>query len=94
MGEILWEEFLKPMNISAYTSSVELCVSRSRRQRRGSEEEWNHNGRSASQYFETFEQFGLNLQEAFVAHQARPACKGIKAIKPLAAAARQPDSEG
>jgi plasmid maintenance system antidote protein VapI len=52
------------------------------------------NGRSASQYFETFEQFGLNLQEAFVAHQARPACKGIKAIKPLAAAARQPDSEG
>ena len=27
MGKILREDFLKPMNISAYTSSVELCVS-------------------------------------------------------------------
>ena len=89
-GEILREEFLEPMGISAYRLSVELRVSPPTvndivREKRGVTPEM---AARLAKYFGTSEQFWLNLQDAFAVHQVRKKYfKELKAIKPLAAAA-------
>jgi addiction module HigA family antidote len=89
-GEILREEFLEPMGISAYRLSVELRVSPPTindivRERRGITPEM---AARLAKYFGTSEQFWLNLQDAFAVHQVKEKySKELKAIKPLAAAA-------
>jgi len=89
-GEILREEFLEPMNISAYRLAVELRVSPPTvndivREKRGITPEM---AARLSRYFGTSEQFWLNLQDAFAVHQVKKKySKELKAIKPLAAAA-------
>ncbi|HEX7422819.1 MAG TPA: HigA family addiction module antitoxin [Terriglobales bacterium] len=89
-GEILREEFLEPMDISAYRLSVELRVSPPTindivREKRGITPEM---AARLAKYFGTSEQFWLNLQDAFAVHQVRKKySKELKAIKPLAAAA-------
>lgn len=89
-GEILREEFLEPMNISAYRLSVELRVSPPTvndivREKRGITPEM---AARLAKYFGTSEQFWLNLQDAFAVHQVKKQyAKELKAIKPLAAAA-------
>jgi addiction module HigA family antidote len=89
-GEILREEFLEPMDISAYRLSVELRVSPPTindivREKRGITPEM---AARLAKYFGTSEQFWLNLQNAFAVHQVRKKySKELKAIKPLAAAA-------
>ena len=89
-GEILREEFLEPMGISAYRLAVELHVSPLTvndmvREKRGITP-----GMAASmaRYFGTSEQFCLNLQDALPVRQVRRKySKGLKASKPLARAA-------
>jgi addiction module HigA family antidote len=89
-GEILREEFLEPMNISAYRLAVELHVSPPTvndivREKRGITPEM---ATRLAKYFGTSEQFWLNLQDAFAVHQVKQKySKELKAIKPLAAAA-------
>jgi addiction module HigA family antidote len=91
-GEILREEFLAPMGISAYRLSVELGVSAPTvndivREKRGITPEM---AARLAKYFGTSEQFWLNLQDAFAVHQVRKKYwKELRAIKPLAAAASQ-----
>ena len=89
-GEILREEFLEPMGISAYRLSVELRVSAPTvndivREKRGITPEM---AARLAKYFGTSEQFWLNLQDAFAVHQVKKKySKALRAIKPLAAAA-------
>jgi len=89
-GEILREEFLEPMGISAYRLSMELRVSPPTvndivREKRGITPEM---AARLAKYFGTSEQFWLNLQDAFAVHQVREKyAKELKAIKPLATAA-------
>jgi antitoxin HigA-1 len=89
-GEILREEFLEPMNISAYRLAIELHVSPPTvndivREKRGITPEM---ATRLAKYFGTSEQFWLTLQDAFAVHQVkRKYSKDLKAIKPLAAAA-------
>jgi len=89
-GEILREEFLEPMGISAYRLSVELRVSPPTindivREKRGITPEM---AARLAKYFGTSEQFWLNLQDAFAVYQVKEKySKELKAIKPLAAAA-------
>jgi antitoxin HigA-1 len=89
-GEILREEFLEPMGISAYRLAVELHVSPPTvndivREKRGFTPEM---AARMAKYFGTSEQFWLNLQDAFPVHRVRRKySKGLKAIKPLARAA-------
>jgi len=89
-GEILREEFLEPMGISAYKLSVELRVSPPTvndivREKRGISPEM---AARLAKYFGTSEQFWLNLQDAYAVHQVKEKyAKELKAIKPLAATA-------
>jgi addiction module HigA family antidote len=89
-GEILREEFLEPMGISAYRLSVELRVSPPTindivREKRGITPEM---AARLAKYFGTSEQFWLNLQDAFAVYQVKEKySKELKAIRPLAAAA-------
>ncbi len=89
-GEILQEEFLEPMGISAYRLAVELRVSPPTvndivRERRGITPEM---AARLAKYFGTSEQFWLNLQDAFAVHQVRKKySKELKAIRPLSMAA-------
>jgi antitoxin HigA-1 len=89
-GEILREEFLEPMGISAYRLSVELRVSPPTindivREKRGITPEM---AARLARYFGTSEQFWLNLQDTFAVHQVKEKySQELKAIKPLAAAA-------
>ena len=89
-GEILREEFLEPMGISAYRLAVELHVSPPTvndivRGKRGITPEM---AARLAKYFGTSEQFWLNLQDAFAVYQVRRKySKELKAIRPLAAAA-------
>jgi addiction module HigA family antidote len=89
-GEILREEFLEPMKISAYRLSVELRVSPPTvndivREKRGITPEM---AARLAKYFGTSEQFWLNLQDAFAVHQVKEKyAKELRAIKPLAAVA-------
>ena len=89
-GEILREEFLEPMGISAYRLAVELHVSPPTvndivREKRGITPEM---AARLAKYFGTSEQFWLNLQDAFAVRQVKEKyAKELKAIKPLAAAA-------
>ena len=89
-GEILREEFLEPMGISAYRLAVELRVSPPTvndmvREKRGITPEM---AARLAKYFGTSEQFWLNLQDAFAVHQVEEKLhKELRAINPLAAAA-------
>jgi len=89
-GEILREEFLEPMGISAYRLAVELHVSPPTvndivREKRGITPEM---AARLAKYFGTSERFWLNLQDAFAVHQVRRKYRReLKAIRPLAAAA-------
>ena len=89
-GEILREEFLEPMGISAYRLAVELRVSPPTvndivREKRGISPEM---AARLAKYFGTSEQFWLNLQDAFAVHRVKEKySKELKAIKPRAAAA-------
>jgi addiction module HigA family antidote len=72
-GEMLREEFLRPMGISAYRLSVELGVSAPTvndivREKRGITPEM---AARLARYFGTSEQFWLNLQDAFAVHQVK-----------------------
>jgi len=88
-GEILREEFLAPMGISAYRLAVELRVSPPTvndivREKRGITPEM---AARLARYFGTSEQFWMNLQDAFaVRHAKNKIGKELKAIRPLAAA--------
>ncbi len=88
-GEILREEFLGPMGISAYRLSVDLGVSAPTvndivREKRGITPEM---AARLAKYFGTSEQFWLNLQDAFAVHQVKKKySKELRAIKPIAAA--------
>ncbi len=88
-GEVLREEFLGPMGISAYRLSVDLGVSAPTvneivREKRGITPEM---AARLAKYFGTSEQFWLNLQDAFAVHQVKKKySKELKVIKPLAAA--------
>jgi len=87
-GEILREEFLEPMGISAYRLALELRVSPPTvtdivREKRGITPEM---AARLARYFGTSEQFWL-LQDAFAVHHVRQKIgKELKAIRPLAAA--------
>jgi addiction module HigA family antidote len=89
-GEMLREEFLRPLGISAYKLSVELGVSAPTvndivREKRGITPEM---AARLARYFGTSEQFWLNLQDAFAVHQVKKKySRELRAIKPLAAAA-------
>jgi len=89
-GEILREEFLEPMNISAYRLAMELHVSPPTvndivREKRGITPEM---AARLARYFGTSEQFWLNLQDTFAVHHVKEKySKELKAIKPVAAAA-------
>lgn len=91
-GEILREDFLEAMGISAYRLSVELGVSAPTvndivREKRGVTPEM---AARLARYFGTSEQFWLNLQDAFAVHQVKKKySKELRAIKPLATAASQ-----
>src|SRR5579863_5866228 len=86
-GEILREELLEPMGISAYRLAVELHVSPPTvndivRAKGGITPEM---AARLAKYFGTSEQFWLNLQDAFAVHQVRRNySKELKAIRPLA----------
>lgn len=88
-GEILREEFLVPMGISAYRLAVDLRVSPPTvneivREKRGVTPEM---AARLARYFGTSEQFWLNLQDAFAVHHVRQKLgKELKAIRPLPAA--------
>jgi len=89
-GEILREEFLEPMGISAYRLAVELHVSAPTvndivREKREITPEM---AARLAKYFGTSEQFWLNLQDAFAVHQVRRKySRELKAIRPLATVA-------
>jgi addiction module HigA family antidote len=89
-GEILREEFLEPMGISAYRLAVELHVSPPTvndivREKRGITPEM---AARLAKYFGTSEQFWLNLQDSFAVYQVRRKySKELRAIRPLATAA-------
>jgi addiction module HigA family antidote len=89
-GQILREEFLEPMGISAYRLAVELHVSPPTvndivREKRGITPEM---AARLAKYFGTSELFWLNLQDAFAIHQVRRKySRKLKAIRPLATAA-------
>ena len=89
-GEILREEFLEPMGISAYRLAVERRVSPPTvndmvREKPGITPEM---AARLAKYFGTSEQFWLNLQDAFAVHQVEEKLhKELRAINPLAAAA-------
>jgi len=89
-GEILREEFLEPMGISAYRLAVELHVSPPTvndivREKRGITPEM---AARLAKYFGTSEQFWLNLQDAFAVYQVRKKySKELKAIRPVATVA-------
>ena len=89
-GEILREEFLEPMGISAYRLAVELRVSPPTvndivREKRGITPEM---AARLAKYFGTSEQFWLNLQDAFAVPQVQEKLhKELRAIKPFAPAA-------
>ena len=89
-GEILREEFLEPMGISAYRLAVELRVSPPTindiiREKRGVTPEM---AARLAKYFGTSAQFWLNLQDALALHKVKEKyARELKAIKPLAAAA-------
>ena len=89
-GEILREEFLKPMAISPYALAKRLHVPPPRindivLERRGITAD---TALRLSRFFGTTEQFWLNLQDAFAVHQVKKKySKELKAIRPLAAAA-------
>ena len=88
-GEILREELLEPMGISAYRLAVELRVSPPTvndivREKRGITPEM---AARLAKFFRTSEQFWLNLQDAFAVYQVRRKYfRELRAIKPLAAA--------
>jgi len=90
-GEILREEFLKPMGITPHRLACELHVSPPTindivLEKRGITPE---TAARLAKYFGTSEQFWLNLQDAFAVHQVKQRySKELKAIKPFAAAAR------
>jgi len=89
-GEILREEFLTPMGISAYRLAVELRVSPPTvndivREKRGITPEM---AARLARYFGTSEQFWLNLQDAFAIHRVKQDMgKELKAIRPMVVAA-------
>jgi addiction module HigA family antidote len=89
-GEILREEFLAPMGISAYKLALELRVSPPTvndivREKRGITPEM---AARLARYFGTSEQFWLNLQDAFAVHQVKQKySRELRAIKPLVTAA-------
>jgi antitoxin HigA-1 len=89
-GEMLREEFLRPMAISAYRLSVELGVSAPTvndivREKRGITPEM---AARLARYFGNSEQFWLNLQDAFAVHQVKKKySKELRAIRRFAAAA-------
>jgi antitoxin HigA-1 len=89
-GEILSEEFLKPMGISPYRLSVELGVSAPTvneivRKKRGITPEM---AARLARYFGNSEQFWLNLQDAYSVHQVKKTrARELRAIKPFATAA-------
>jgi addiction module HigA family antidote len=91
-GEILREEFLEPMGISAYRLALDLRVSAPTvndivREKRGITPEM---AARLAKYFGTSEQFWLNLQDAFAVHQVKKKySRELRAIKPLAAAAQR-----
>jgi len=90
-GEILREEFLEPMGISAYRLAMDLRVSAPTvndivREKRGITPEM---AARLAKYFGTTEQFWLNLQDAFAVHQVKKKfSRELRAIKPLATASR------
>ena len=66
-GEVLREEFLRPMGMSAHSLSLKLCVSASRvnalvRERRGITTD---TALRLARFFNTTPQFWLNLQTSF-----------------------------
>ena len=89
-GEILREEFLAPMGITAHKLAMELHVSAPTvneivREKKGITPEM---AVRLAKYFGTSEQFWLNLQDAFAIHHAKAhLSKQLKAIKPLTRAA-------
>jgi antitoxin HigA-1 len=91
-GEILREEFLEPMGISAYRLALELHVSPPTvndivREKRSITPEM---AARLARYFRTSEQFWLNLQGAFAIHEFKQKhSKDLKAIKPVAVGASQ-----
>jgi antitoxin HigA-1 len=91
-GQILREEFLEPMGISAYRLAVELHVSPPTvndivREKRGITPEM---AARLAKYFGTSEQFWLNLQDAFAVRQVRRKySEELNAIRPLAKAVAQ-----
>ncbi|HEX8816330.1 MAG TPA: HigA family addiction module antitoxin [Terriglobales bacterium] len=88
-GEVLREEFLKPMGISAHKLACELHVSPPTineivLEKRGITPE---TAARLAKYFGTTEQFWLNLQDTFAVYQVkRKYYKELKAIRPFAAA--------
>ncbi len=88
-GEILREEFLGPMGISAYRLAVELRVSAPTvndivREKRGITPEM---AARLAKYFGNSEQFWMNWQSAFSLHQVRRKYrKELAAIRPPLAA--------
>ncbi|SRR6266581_2772262 len=89
-GEILREEFLRPMGITPHKLAVELHVSPPTindivLERRSISPE---TAARLAKYFGTSEQFWLNLQDVWAVHQVKEKySKELKAIKPLAYAA-------
>ena len=84
-GEILREEFLEPMGISAYRLAVELRVSPPTvndivREKRGITPEM---AARLAKYFGTSEQFWLNLQDAFAVHQVKETSQGAEGHQAL-----------
>jgi addiction module HigA family antidote len=85
-GEILREEFLEPMGISAYRLAMDLhasapTVNEIVREKRGITPEM---AARLAKYFGTSEQFWLNLQDAFALHQVRRKYrKELAAIRPV-----------
>ena len=88
-GEILREEFLKPMSISAYELAKRLHVPAPRvndivLERRGISAD---TALRLSRFFGTTEQFWLNLQRAYEISRVKAEdASGIELIKPRAAA--------
>jgi len=89
-GEILREEFLKPMGLSAYELAKRLHVPAPRvndivLERRGISAD---TAVRLSRFFGTTEQFWLNLQAAYEISQVKAErAADIERIKPMAAAA-------
>ncbi len=90
-GEILRDEFLAPMSISAYRLALELRVSPPTvndivREKRGITPDM---AARLARYFGTSEQFWLSLQDAYAIHQVKQEIgKELKAIRPMAATVR------